>query len=53
MMDITSQKGMATMIKILAINGSYRDDGMTAREQHPKLPEDVRAEIKTLAGRLV
>jgi len=28
-MDFTSQKGMATMIKILAINGSYRDDGIT------------------------
>lgn len=27
--DISSQKGMATMIKILAINGSYRDDGIT------------------------
>ena len=29
MIDITSQKGMATMNKILAINGSYRDDGIT------------------------
>ena len=27
--DITFQKGLATMIKILAINGSYRDDGIT------------------------
>jgi multimeric flavodoxin WrbA len=28
-MDISSQKGMETMIQILAINGSYRDDGIT------------------------
>ena len=27
--------------------------GMIAKEQHPKLPEGVRAKIKTLAGRLV
>jgi multimeric flavodoxin WrbA len=27
--------------------------GMIARQQHPKLPEDVRAKFKALAGRLV
>jgi hypothetical protein len=27
--------------------------GMIAKEQHPKLPDRVKAKIKTLAGRLV
>ena len=40
------------MNKILAINGSYRNDGI-AKQQHTKLPEKVRARIKTLAGKLV
>ena len=28
-MDITTQKGLPAMLKILAINGSYREDGIT------------------------